>query len=143
MTGIRAILCIFPLALLLGACAGQTEQSYDPTQEQSLLTVRHGLVTQAREVKIAGSNASPRVSPQVGVGMGYGRHGLLGGITLGILTGGWFEDSSPEREAQELTIRLEDGQEIVVVQALEHKFSHGEQVRILTAPDGKTRVQPE
>ena len=137
----RTILCFIMLALFLGACAGQTENGYDPAFEQSLLTVQYGVITLARDVKIAESGSSPTVRPQVGIGMGYGRRGLLGGIGLGILTGGWFENASSEYEAQELTIRLDDGQDVVVVQNYEQKFNPGDPVRILTAQNGKTRVQ--
>ena len=144
MNSLRMILCCALLTLLLGACAGRTENRYDPALEQSMLTIQHGVITQARDVKIAGSGGSATTSPQVGIGMGHGRRGgMFGGIGIGILSGGRPDDSAYEREAQELTIRLEDGQDVVVVQASENKFSSGDPVRILKAQDGKTHVQPE
>jgi outer membrane lipoprotein SlyB len=123
-------------ALLLGGCAypagSRDYRSYETRGEQS---VRFGVVESVREVRID--------SPESGVGTvggGSGQvAGAIGGMILGGLIGQSVERSANERPGVELTVLLDSGRYIAVVQGADESFRAGDRVRILSGR-GATRV---
>jgi outer membrane lipoprotein SlyB len=136
-------------ALLLGGCAypagSRDYRSYETRGEQS---VRFGVVDSVREVRIdspesgvgtaGGAVLGGLAGSQVGGGSGQVA-GAIGGMILGGLIGQSVERSANERPGVELTVLLDSGRYIAVVQGADESFRAGDRVRILSGR-GATRV---
>jgi outer membrane lipoprotein SlyB len=136
-------------ALLLGGCAydpGPRQYSaYEVRGEQS---VRFGVVESIRPVTInphetgvgtAGGAALGMVAGS-NVGGGNGQiAGAIGGAILGGIIGQSVERSANERPGVEVTVLLDSGKYIAVVQGVDEEFRPGDRVRILSGR-GATRV---
>ena len=137
-------------ALLLGACAypagSRDYRGYQVMGEQS---VRFGVVESVRDVAI---NPGPTGVGTVGgaalgglagstVGGGSGQvAGAIGGAILGGILGSNIEKSANERHGIEVTVLLDSGQYIAVVQEADEPFRPGDRVRIVGGGHGGTRV---
>ena len=65
---------------------------------------------------------------------------IIGGSIMAINdTGSAIEESATKKNAQEITVKLDSGQLIAVVQEAGELFNPGERVRVLSG-DGSTRV---
>jgi outer membrane lipoprotein SlyB len=136
-------------ALLLGGCAynagSRDYRGYEVRGEQS---VRFGVVESVREVNInpretgvgtAGGAALGMVAGS-NVGGGNGQiAGAIGGAILGGILGQNIEKSANERRGVELTVLLDSGKYVAVVQEPDEEFRAGDRVRILSGR-GATRV---
>jgi outer membrane lipoprotein SlyB len=137
-------------ALLLGGCAYNSTGSrdyyaYETRGEQS---VRFGVVESVREVRIdprdtgVGTAGGAMLGGIAGstVGGGNGQiAGAIGGAILGGIIGQSIEKSANERPGLEVTVLLDSGMYISVVQGPEEPFRPGDRVRILSGR-GSTRV---
>ena len=137
-------------AVLLGACAhpmGVAEyRAHAAMGEQS---VRYGVVDTVREVTIraretgVGSASGAMIGSIAGSHAGHGHHssvaGFIGGAILGAIIGSEVERSANERPGVELTVLLDSGRTIAVVQDAEERFRAGDRVRVLSGR-GLTRV---
>ena len=76
------------------------------------------------------------------IGKGTGRTlTILGGAALGALLGGAGESAVRRYPATELTVELNNGQTIVIVQGNDDIFIKGDAVRVLHTGEGAARVQ--
>lgn len=76
------------------------------------------------------------------VGGGKGRTlATIGGALGGAAAGYGAEKAMDQTSGIEITVRLDNGQTIAVVQQPDEQFSVGERVRVLTSPDGSARVR--
>src|SRR6185312_1395588 len=119
--------------LVLGGCAypaGPADyRGYEVRGEQS---VRFGVVESVRDVRI-----TPR---DTGVGTAGGAAlGMVAGSNVGGIIGNNIERSANEHPGLEITVQLDSGKYISVVQGAEEPFRPGERVRILSGR-GATRV---
>lgn len=135
-----------------GACASRGGKDYSNEQQRKAMTIRRGNITAVRTVKT--SNPSSGVGSITGgiaggvlgsqIGGGSGRiFGAVGGALGGAAAGAGAEKVVRDHDALELTIMLDNGQEIVVVQDPDDTFRPGDRVRVLSAQDGTVRVQRE
>lgn len=142
---ILALLC-----LAASGCASRGGSDYTNQQERRALNVQRGNVTDVRTVRT--SNSSTGVGAVAGgvlggvlghyIGGGSARTlGSVGGALGGAAAGSGVEKAARDHDALELTIRLDNGREIVVVQDPDQTFTAGDRVRVLTSPDGTSRVQ--
>jgi outer membrane lipoprotein SlyB len=136
-------------ALLFGGCAyhaGSGDyRGYEVRGEQS---VRFGVVESAREVRIdphetgvgtaGGAVLGGIAGSNVGGGSGQ-LAGAIGGAILGGIIGQNIEKSANERRGLELTVLLDSGKYVAVVQEADESFRPGDRVRILSGR-GATRV---
>ena len=136
-------------ALALGGCAynagSRDYRGYEVRGEQS---VRFGVVESVREVRIdphqtgvgtAGGAALGAIAGS-NVGGGSGQvAGAIGGAILGGIIGQNVERSPNERRGLELTVLLDSGKYVAVVQEADEDFRAGDRVRILSGR-GATRV---
>ena len=149
MTNTRLVTAIAAFALLLGGCAyhgGSADyRGYEARGEQS---VRFGVVESVREVRIdpretgVGTAAGAVLGGMAGshVGRGSGEvAGAIGGAILGGIIGQNVEKSANERKGLELTVLLDSGRYVAVVQEADEPFRAGDRVRILSGR-GSTRV---
>jgi outer membrane lipoprotein SlyB len=137
-------------ALLLGGCAyhaGSGDyRGYETRGEQS---VRFGVVESVREVRIdpretgVGTAGGALLGGLAGSNVGGGNGqiaGAIGGAILGGIIGQNIEKSANERRGAEVTVLLDTGKYISVVQEADESFRAGDRVRILSGRGGQTRV---
>lgn len=151
MVTMRKIAITFAAPLLLAACVGASRSGdvYTPEQARHEMTVRMGVVDSVREVVMEGSRsgvgslAGGVVGGVAGSSVGGGRGQIVGaviGAVAGGVAGNAIEQSASRRLAMEITVRLDNGQTIAVVQEGDPmSFRHGDRVRVLSGR-GETRV---
>ncbi|HEX4779425.1 MAG TPA: glycine zipper 2TM domain-containing protein [Usitatibacter sp.] len=136
-------------ALIIGGCAypagPQDYRGYEVRGEQS---VRFGVVESVRAVRLNPGNTGVGAASGAALGMVAGSTvgggsgqvaGAIGGALLGGLIGHNIEQSANEHPGLEITVLLDSGQYVSVVQGAEEPFRAGERVRILGGHGG-TRV---
>ena len=136
-------------SLALGGCAyrgGSADyRSYEARGEQS---VRFGVVESVREVRIdpretgVGTAGGAVLGGLAGSNVGGGSGqiaGAIGGAILGGILGQNIEKSANERRGLEVTVLLDTGKYIAIVQEADEAFRAGDRVRIL-AGRGTARV---
>jgi outer membrane lipoprotein SlyB len=57
------------------------------------------------------------------------------------MVGSAIEAGASQADGLEVRVQMDDGQTLVLIQGAEESFQPGDQVEILTAPDGTSRVQ--
>jgi outer membrane lipoprotein SlyB len=137
-------------ALALAGCAapygGRDYRGYEARGEQA---VRFGVVESIRGVRIdpretgVGTAGGAALGAIAGSNVGGGNGqiaGAIGGAILGGIVGQSIERSANERQGIEITVRLDSGQYIAVVQEADEEFRPGDRVRILSGRRGQTRV---
>lgn len=136
-------------ALALGGCAyhgGSADyRAYQAGGEQ---TVRFGVVETVREVRIQGretgiGGASGAVLGSIAGSHAGSGHGHVAGAVAGAIIGGIIgqevERSGNERRGIEITVQLDSGRYLAVVQPADEAFRSGDRVRVLSGR-GSTRV---
>jgi len=131
-------------ALILGGCAynagGSTYRGYETMGEQN---VRFGVVETVREVRIqpgntgVGSTAGAFIGGIAGSHVGGGSGEIVGaiaGTVLGSILGYNIEHQANEVPGVEVTVLLDSGKYVAVVQQADEAFRPGDRVRILTGP---------
>jgi outer membrane lipoprotein SlyB len=146
-----SITLVLILCLSAGACAtGGQGKVYTEGEAKQAYTVKRGEVTSVREVAITGEKSllgtlgGAVIGGALGsaVGSGSGRRiatalGLVGGA----VAGGEVEKRAKEKSALEISVKLDDGGEVVIVQEADEQFGVGDRVRVLEHPrDRSTRV---
>jgi outer membrane lipoprotein SlyB len=150
MTKSKWVVAVAAAGLLAGGCAypaGSTDyRAYETLGEQS---VRFGVVESVREVRIAphdtgvGTASGAVLGGIAGSNVGGGSGqvaGAIGGAILGGIIGQNVEKSANERPGLEVTVLLDNGRYISVVQEAGEGFRAGDRVRILSGRGGITRV---
>jgi outer membrane lipoprotein SlyB len=137
-------------AVLAGGCAyhgGASDyRAYETRGEQS---VRFGVVESVREVRIdprdtgVGTAGGAVLGGLAGSNVGGGNGqiaGAIGGAILGGIIGQNVEKSANERRGVEVTVLLDSGKYVAVVQEADESFRAGDRVRILSGRGGATRI---
>ena len=138
--------------VLLSSCASSLSGSaYERRQARTAHDVQMGVVEHVREVQIEGTKSG------VGTGAGTiigataggnagGSRGSVGrvvggvaGAVVGGIAGAAAEEGITRQKGFEITVRLDSGRMMAVVQAADEDFKVGERIRILTG-GGVTRV---
>lgn len=148
----RALLLV-TCCLALGACASQTGGSFTSDQTRSAQTVTMGEIIQLDAAFIdnnatgLGTLGGAVVGGVAGSTIGGGRGRVLstlGGAVIGGLVGTGIERGISSRDAIDVTVRLDNGQVLSIVQELgpeERSFAIGDRVRVLRGADGSARVR--
>ncbi|MCK2089211.1 glycine zipper 2TM domain-containing protein [Thauera aromatica] len=146
----RALAGALVAALVLGGCAqGLGGGSYARTEARRAMTVQFGTIESVRGVQLegtktpVGSLAGAAVGGIAGSSVGGGRGAAVAtviGAVAGGLAGSAIEEGATRTAGTEVTVRLDNGQFLAVVQADEGEgFRPGERVRVLRDA-GTTRV---
>ena len=107
-------------------------------------------VEKVAAVKIEGTKSALGVVAEgvlggiVGSSIGHGAGTALAvavGALAGGAAGGAVEKGATREDGLEITVRLQDGEGIAVVQEAGENFDVGDTVRVLSSPDGTTRVR--
>lgn len=137
--------------LLLAACgANYGGSTYKGGQARTAHTVQWGTIEQITDATIEdqptglGALGGAVVGGVLGnmVGSGKGRTlATLGGAVGGAAAGYAGEKAVGNKRAIEITVRLESGQVMSIVQEPDEVFTVGDRVRVLQGGDGSARVR--
>ena len=137
-------------AVLLQGCAyrSHAENVYADTETQRAHSITMATVTAVRVVTIERSPTGTGGAAGAHVGMALGSYAAKGqgsfvGSVLASVAGDLAGQAIESRVARlpglEISMRLDDGQQISLVQAADELFKKGDRVRVLSA-EGKSRV---
>ena len=138
------------LALIAFGCASSgSGDVYRRDQARRAHTVQWGTVEAVRNVKIEGTKSvvGPLTGAAAGgavgstIGSGSGKTvAIVTGAIVGGVAGAAAEEAITQKEGLEITVKLYESKSISVVQEADVDFAIGDRVRVLTGPDGTTRV---
>jgi outer membrane lipoprotein SlyB len=133
------------VALVAGCAQGLGGGSYSREEARVEQNVRMGIVESVRPVQIEGTRSG--VGPAAGAVVGGiagstvgGGRGSAAAAVLGAVAGGVagqaIEQGTTRTNGVEVTVKLNSGALVAIVQAADETFKPGDRVRILS--DGKT-----
>jgi outer membrane lipoprotein SlyB len=147
---VRASIAITIASLVIGGCAESLSGDvYSRSAAREVQTVQDGEVLIVREVTIEGQGsglgaiAGGALGYAVGAAVGGGsgtKIAKVGGATAGAAAGGKAAQKASREKGLEITVELESGEVIVIVQAADETFDPGDRVRVIRRPDGSARV---
>lgn len=136
----------------LSACSNTATSSnvYSAAQSGVMQDVQFAEVIGTRNIIIeqdssdTGQTAGGLIGALAGSEVGKGKGQVLGGV-VGAVAGGGAIGSIVDRNAQaqpgvEITLKLDSGRTVAIVQLAGEVFQPGEKVKVLTSKNGKTRV---
>lgn len=146
-----AKLCVvLVLVVITSACASsKSGKVYSRDETQNVQTVEVGTVIAVENVLIEGTKTPIGAAAGTVAGgiIGAGSAGSSGdrvrgviGAVVGGVVGAAAEEGFTRRKGQEITIELDDGGVISIVQEADQKIAINDTVRILTQPNGTKRV---
>jgi outer membrane lipoprotein SlyB len=134
---------------MLGCESRTSSNVYAHHQAQRIQRVGQGEVIDVRQVEIEGSTtglgtiAGGILGGAIGstIGEGSGKDvATVFGLIAGALLGAGFEEDASHQCGLEITVRLDGGEAIAIVQVDDEQFNVGDQVRVLQQDDGSARV---
>ena len=135
------LICIATLTLFIGACASSNSGSvYKRDDARKVQTVKTGVVESVRTVRLEGTKspvgtvAGGAIGGIAGSSVGSGRGSALAAI-VGALAGGLVgaaaEEGITRKDGIEITVKLDGGGLIAIVQEADEQFNPGDSVRIV------------
>lgn len=141
-------LLLIPMALV-GCAGGKGSDDYERTETRRVYEVKMGVVEHVRAVKLEGTGSGVGTAAGAAVGgiagseAGGGKGSAVGavlGAVVGGIAGAAAEEGITRKPGQEVTVRLDSGRTIAVVQEdTGEKFARGDRVRVLES-GGQARV---
>ena len=129
------------MAGLLAACASSNSGSvYSRDEARRAQTVKTGVVESVRSVKLEGTKspvgtiAGGAVGGIAGSSIGGGKGSAIAaviGAVAGGLAGSAAEEAITRKNAYEITVKLDGGGLVAIVQEADEEFKAGERVRIV------------
>lgn len=142
---ITKLLLVSLLSIFLVACASSNSGSvYKREDARKVQTVKTGVVESVRTVKLEGTNspvgtvAGGAIGGIAGSSIGSGRTSAIGaviGAVAGGIAGAATEEVITRKDALEITVKLDGGGLIAIVQEADEAFQPGEKVRIVENGD--------
>jgi outer membrane lipoprotein SlyB len=146
---LSTFILVTSLSLLLTACASSNSGSvYKRDDARKVQTVKTGTVESVRAVKLEGTKspvgtiAGGAIGGIAGSSVGGGKGSTIAaviGAVAGGLAGSAIEEGVTRKDALEITVKLDGGGLIAIVQEADEQFNPGEKVRIIEG-GGITRV---
>jgi len=146
---ITQLLVISLFSVFLAACASSNSGSvYSRDEARKVQTVKTGVVESVRQVKLEGTKspvgtvAGGAVGGIAGSSIGHGRGSAIGavvGAVVGGLAGAAAEEGITRKDGLEITIKLDGGGLVAIVQEADEVFKAGERVRLIES-GGTSRV---
>lgn len=140
---------ILVIASLLNACASSNAGDvYSRDEARKVQTIRKGIVESVRTVKLEGTKtpvgtaAGAVIGGVAGSTVGDGKGSAIAaviGAVAGGLAGSAIEEVATRKDALEITVKLDNGSLVAIVQEATEKFSPGDSVRLIES-GGVTRV---
>jgi outer membrane lipoprotein SlyB len=148
MRSLRLIV-VLSFAALLAACASSNSGGvYSRDEARKVQTVKTGVVESVRQVKLEGTKTPIGTGTGAVVGgvagstVGHGAGSVVAavvGAVAGGLVGSAAEEGITRKDGVEITVKLDSGTMVAVVQEADEPYYPGEKVRLLES-DGVTRV---
>ena len=148
----RVIFSLMACLYLVGCADDLSGDVYSRDEARTQLQVSYGTVDGVRPVVLEGDRGflgqgggaviGGMAGNTMGGGSGKGLTTAVGAVA-GAVVGGMTQEKMTRAQGAEITVRMDNGTSIAVVQEVQHinEFVAGQRVR-LTAGDGKTRVAP-
>lgn len=143
------LLLVALLSIMLAACASSNSGSvYSRDEARRVQTVKTGVVESVRPVKLEGTKspvgtiAGGAVGGIAGSSVGHGRGSAIVaviGAVVGGIAGSALEEGVTRKDALEITVKLDGGGLVAVVQEADDQFRAGDRVRLVENGD-TTRV---
>ena len=137
------------LASILAACASSNSGDvYRREDTRKVQSVRMGVIESVRNVKLEGTNSNIGTAAGAVVGgiagstVGEGKGSAIGaviGAVAGGIAGSAIEEVATRTDGVEITVKLDNGSLVAIVQEATETFNPGERVRLIEA-GGATRV---
>lgn len=152
MTGTARLLLVLLLCLgmALPGCASRGGRTYTDGEVRRAQQIHSGTVLEVTEVMVEEdpSFLGPTIGGVAGgvlgslFGHGRGRTlAAIGGAAIGMLTGAAVESGVRRYKALQITMQMDNNENLVVVQGYDDIFVKGDRVRVITGDDGSARVQ--
>ena len=147
---IRLISVLTAAVLLAGCASSKSGEVYFRSEARQTMTVQLGAVEFVKAVQVEdsksgiGTVAGGIIGGVAGSTIGGGKGSTLaalGGAVGGAIAGNVAEEKLTKFNGLEITVKLDDGGVLAVVQADDVMFAVGDRVRVLTGRDGTTRVE--
>jgi len=143
------LLLTLGISIIVAGCASSNAGDvYSRDETRQVQDVQMGVVEGARPIKIEGtqtilgSGIGTVVGSIAGSSAGQGKGSAVGailGAVIGGVTGAAIEEGATREDGMEISVKLDSGRVISVVQAGKEEFKPGDKVRILQA-NGETRI---
>jgi outer membrane lipoprotein SlyB len=148
------MILLVPILGLLASCAQDSMSGdvYSRNEARMGQSVQYGRVTNVRYVKIEGGNqmgglagavAGGVLGSNIGNGRASNQAGAIGGALVGSMVGSQVQQAAGSRQGMEITVRLDSGGSVAVVQEVNRKsggsFNVGDRVRVINS-GGAMRV---
>ena len=137
------------LGLFITACASSNSGSvYSRDEARKVQTVRTGVVESVRQVKLEGTKTPIGTATGAAVGgvagstVGHGKGSTIVaviGAVVGGIAGAAAEEGITRKDALEITVKIDGGALVAIVQEADDEFKAGEKVRLIES-GGTTRV---
>ncbi|NLY42057.1 MAG: glycine zipper 2TM domain-containing protein [Desulfovibrionales bacterium] len=146
------VLSITSALLFTGCASSRSGQVYSRDQARQEMRVNYGVVLSVIPVQIEGTQsgvgavAGGVTGGVLGSMVGGGKGRVLGAVVgaLGGAAGGAVaEEAITKKDGLEITVQMDGGEVLSVVQEADVPFYQGERVRLLRANDGSSRVQKQ
>lgn len=145
-----AVLLLAGSSLLTSCASSRSGQVYSRDQARQEMRVHYGTVREVRPVRIEGTQSGAGVvaggvaggvlGSQIGGGKGRVVGGVLGALG-GAAAGAMIEEGATRKGGLEITVELDNGELLTIVQEDDMTFYTGDRVRVLRSNDGSSRVQ--
>lgn len=142
---------LLALATLAGCASSLSGDTYSRDEALRTMTYLDGTITAVRKVRLegtksyVGTGAGAVIGGIAGSGLGEGKGSqvaAVAGAVLGGLAGSAAEEGITRQDAWEITLKMDNGENRIVVQeAGNDNFVLGQHVRLVQG-NGKTRVVP-
>jgi outer membrane lipoprotein SlyB len=140
------------IALALAGCAGSMSGNvYSRERAQKVQTIEYGQVVEVRQIQIEGTKsgigalAGGAMGGALGSGIGRGAGttiAVVGGAIAGAAAGAVTEEAVTKQPGLEVTVRMDNGQTLSLVQGMDPPINVGDRVKMMHNPDGSSRVIP-
>ncbi len=146
----RSLLVAFLITSIAAGCASSTSSKVYPRyQAQQAWKVEYGKVSGIDSVTIEGDRTylgragggyiGYETGRAVVDGSGRGVAGAVGAVA-GAVAGDAIEEGATRQEGLQITVDLDEGPTIAIVQATDQQFQVGERVKVLRGQRGAARV---
>ena len=150
MKAITLVLAVVLVGAAMVGCESRTSADvYAREDAQRIHRVDEGEVIYIRQVEIEGSTtglgaiAGGVMGGAIGssIGEGSGKDvATVAGAIAGAVAGAGVEEKASHQKGLEITVQLDSGEVIAIVQAADEQFDVGDRIRVLRRPDGSARV---
>ena len=141
---------LFIAFFMIGCAESRSGKVYSRDEARKSLAVRYGTVVAIHQATIEGTKtaagpvlggaAGAAAGSTIGGGSGKTVATVLGGIA-GTLGGAAIEEGVTRQDGLEITVQMDSGETLIVVQEADVIFHVGDRIRVIKGSDGTTRVR--